>query len=459
MEGFRMQSTEHLLADSLRGEIIRPGNDRYADARCSRLVTGSPALVIVPADVHDVSTAVRFARDNGRPLAIRGGGHSFAGFSTTDTGIVLDLSRLDEVTIEDADHHVVRVGGGASWGRVCDTLAPAALAISSGDTRSVGVGGLTLSGGIGWKVRKYGLALDSLQAAQLVTADGTIMRVSAEENPDLFWALRGGGGNVGVVTAFEFVAHHTTDVHFGRLTFPAAEAATVLTGWAEYLRRAPRELSSIANLANPMTGGAGAPVELHVCWDGDDRAQAERGIAPLRALGTVLDDDVVRRPYATILEEGGTVPEGFRIDTRSGFVAPRQASVVLATLVKIAASGSSPFISIRALGGAVGDMADESTAYAHRSAELMFVTVAGGPTPVVEAGRTTRAAMWRDLEPHLCGAYANFLDTANSADVRAVYPPRTFRRLAAIKRRYDPSNLFALNHNVPPADIPEQVSA
>jgi len=457
-----MVHTERLLSGSfagrMRGDVIVPRDDRYADVRRSRLVSGSPALVVVPEDVEDVRTAVRFAQDSGLQIAVRGGGHSFAGFSTTDTGIVIDLSRLGDVAIMDRRNHLVRVGGGATWGGVSDALAPAGLALSSGDTRSVGVGGLTLTGGIGWKVRRRGLTLDSLRSARVVTADGGILEASADQNPELFWALRGGGGNFGIVTAFEFAAHRTTDVHFGKLTFPATQAAAVLTGWAEYLRRAPRELTSIANLGNPQTGGADAPVELHICWDGDGREDADRGIEPLRSLGTLLHDDVARRPYASVLEEGGSLPEGFRIDTRSGFVTAQETAAVLSKLVEFARAGGAPLISIRALGGgAVADVPNDLTAFGHRSADLMVTTVAAGPTESVEAGRPARTAMWSDLDDHLCGAYANFLDTATAADVRAVYPPATFKRLAEAKRQYDPTNVFALNHNVPPVDAREQV--
>ena len=198
----------------------------------------------------------------------------------------------------------MRIGGGATWGQVAAALAPHGLAISSGDTESVGVGGLTLSGGIGWKVSKYGLALDNLVAAEVVTADGDVVRASADEHPDLFWALRGGGGNFGIVTAFDFAAHPTTDVFLGRITFPASEAASVLQGWADYLRSAPEELTSLVNLANPFAGGPEAPVEIHVVVDGDDPERAAEAIDPIRRLGTVIDDDVALTPYADILVDG-----------------------------------------------------------------------------------------------------------------------------------------------------------
>ena len=241
---------------------------------------------------------------------MRGGGHAFQGFGTNDGGVVIDLSRLATVEVVDPERHLVRIGGGATWGQVVDALAPHGLAISSGDTRSVGVGGLTLAGGIGWKVRKYGLALDQLVAADVVTATGELVSASAEQDPDLFWAIRGGGGNFGIVASFTFAAHPTTDVFHGKITFPAAEAGSVLQGWADHLRSAPDELTSLVTLANPMAGGPQAPVEIHVVFDGDDPELAAQAIDPIRGLGSVIDDDVALKPYAEVLVEGMTPPPG-----------------------------------------------------------------------------------------------------------------------------------------------------
>ena len=254
--------------DSLRrdfgGDIIEPGNAEYESASGSLLASGNPAHVMRPQSVGDVQAGVRFAARSGLLLSVRGGGHGFAGFGTNDGGIVIDLSKLANVEIIDKERHIVRIGGGATWGQVAAALTPHGLAISSGDTKSVGVGGLTLTGGIGWKVRKHGLALDNVAAAEVVTADGEVVHANAEENPELFWAIRGGGGNFGIVTAFDFAAHPTTDVFYGKIAFAASEAATVIQGWADYLRTAPEELTSTADLANPFGGGPEAPVEIYV---------------------------------------------------------------------------------------------------------------------------------------------------------------------------------------------------
>jgi len=254
-----LENLQHLRR-GFNGDIIEPGVAEYEAASRTILVPGSPAFVLRPKSAGDVRAAVRFSAGTGLPLAVRGGGHGFPGFGTNDGGVVIDLSALSGVEVVDAERHRVRIGGGATWGQVAPALAAHGLAISSGDTKSVGVGGLTLSGGIGWKVRKYGLALDNLLAVEIVTADGSLLYASADENPELFWAVRGGGGNVGIVTAFDFQAHPTTDVFYGTISFPAAEAPTVLQGWAEYLRTAPEELTSVVDFANPFAGGPQAPV-------------------------------------------------------------------------------------------------------------------------------------------------------------------------------------------------------
>jgi FAD/FMN-containing dehydrogenase len=304
-----------------------------------------------------------------------------------------------------------------------------------------------LTGGIGWKVRKYGLAMDSLVAAEVVTADGEVVRASAAENPELFWAIRGGGGNFGIVTDFEFAAHPTTDVFHGRIAFPAAETATVLQGWADYVRTAPEELTSIANFANPFVGPE-APFEIHVTVDSDDPEFTAQLLDPIRRLGTVIGDDIALTPYADTLVDGLVPPPGIQLVTRSAFADKESVPEVLRILAEVGTAERPPLIAVRSVGGAVSRVPDDATAYAHRQAELMFVTTVAGPKPVVEAALPALAAMWGRLAPHVTGAYANFLSSATDEDVAAIYPAETYARLAAVKRRYDPANLFAGNHNV-----------
>jgi FAD/FMN-containing dehydrogenase len=311
-----MSSALETLRRDFGGAIIEPGGAEYESARRTPLAVGNPGYVLRPGSVEDVQAGVRFAArfaaSTRLALSVRSGGHGFPGFGTNDGGVVIDLSRLAHVEIIDKERHLVRIGGGATWGQVATALAPAGLAISSGDTKSVGVGGLTLAGGIGWKVRKYGLPLDNVTAAEVVTASSEVVHASAAENPELFWAIRGGGGNFGIVTAFDFAAHPTTDVFYGTITFAAAEAAAVIQGWADYLRTAPDELTSTVEFANPF-GGPGAPVEIYVAFDGDDPELAARAIDPIRRLGTVTGDDVALQPYADTLAEGTPPPPGLGV--------------------------------------------------------------------------------------------------------------------------------------------------
>src|SRR5690348_8747891 len=332
-----MSSALETLRRDFGGDIIEPGGAEYESASRTVLAAGSPARVLRPKSAGDVQAGVRFAASAGLSLSVRGGGHGFAGFGTNDGGVVIDLSDLADVEIIDKERHRVRIGGGATWGEVAAALGPHGLAISSGDTKSVGVGGLTLTGGIGWKVRKYGLALDNVIAAEVVISSGEVVHACAAQNPELFWAIRGGGGNFGIVTAFDFAAHPTTDVFYGTITFPPSEADTVIQGWADYLRTAPDELTSTADLANPFRG-PGAPVEIRVAFDGDAPDLAARAIDPIRQLGPVLDDDVAPRPYADTLEDGTPPPPGLAFAIRSAFVDRESVPAVLQILAEVRAS-------------------------------------------------------------------------------------------------------------------------
>jgi FAD/FMN-containing dehydrogenase len=231
--------------------------------------TGTPAVVVRCHGSADVREAIRFARSRNLPVAVRSGGHSGAGSSTNDGGVVIDLSPIAGIEILDRRERVVRIGSGATWIDVATTLGAHDLAISSGDTTSVGAGGLMLGGGIGWMVRRHGLAFDSLVAAEVVTADGRVVRASAGEHADLFWALRGGGGNFGVVTTFEVVAQPVDRVLFGTISYPAETAAAVLTRWRDVMRTASDDLTTTARIF-PSFGGPAAPLTIAVCYAGDD---------------------------------------------------------------------------------------------------------------------------------------------------------------------------------------------
>ncbi|GAB2621934.1 FAD-binding oxidoreductase [Pseudactinotalea suaedae] len=433
-----MLSTLEQQLDGFTGPIITPDSPDYDAAARTPLASSSPALVLRPRDVADAQRAVRAAAASGLPVAVRGGGHSFAALGTVDDGVVIDLGALSSVEVLDGGR--VRVGGGATWGEVVRALAPHGLAISSGDTASVGVGGLTLSGGIGWMVRAHGLTLDRLVAAEVVTAAGEVLTASSTSHPDLFWALRGGGGGVGVVTAFELQAAELTTVTFGTLTFPAAEAAQVVGGWAAHLRTAPRELTSAVRLANPFAGGPDAPVEVTVCAIGEDAASL---VAPLRGLGTLQSDTVAVQAYGDILEEGHVLPAGLRLAVRNGLVPPESADAAVAEVVAIAAEPQPTAIVLNSLGGALADVGADETAFAHRRAELMLSTFAGGPAPAFDGILAGVESVWARLTPHVDGAYANFLDGSSPEVQASARPEATRRRLEQVRASYDPAALFA----------------
>ena len=304
-------ATMTALQDAISGEVILPEDQAYEEARKTFVHAGTPAIVIRCHTTEDVQRAIRSARATGLPLSIRGGGHSGAGFGTNDGGMVIDMSLVNEIRVIDPPRHIVRIGTGAEWIDVATTLEAHRLAISSGDTTSVGVGGLMLGGGIGWMVRKYGLALDSLVAVEVVTADGRVLRASAHEHADLYWAIRGGGGNFGVVTRFEVAAHPVERVLFGTITYPATEAATVLRGWRDYMRTASDDITTTARLF-PAFGGPPAPLVIAVCSAGDDADTARREITPLLHLGRVVDQDIRQMPYADVLDEPGELPPSWQ---------------------------------------------------------------------------------------------------------------------------------------------------
>jgi FAD/FMN-containing dehydrogenase len=435
------------LLHDLDGDLIRPGDPGYDALRTTFTHARRPALIVRCRTPRDVRAALAQARTHGLPVSVRGGGHHGAGFATNDGGLVIDLSYLDAVDVVDRDRRLVRLGGGGTWGPVAKALAADGLALTAGDTADVGVGGLLLGGGIGWLARRYGLAVDNLVAAEVVTAAGDLVRASDTEHPDLFWALRGGGGNFGVVTAFELVAAPVTDVVFGTIRYPAAGAAAVLGRWAGYARSAPADLTTSVVL---MPGGA--PVSVYACLADTAPAVADEALWPLFQLGDALGNDLSTVPYPEILVDmsaGPGMPPGFRPIIRSAFV-PELTADLVDTLVEGAAGVPMLAVDVRALGGAVDRTPPDATAFAHRGHEALLTTVLMGTGAQVEQAAPAFADLWRALEPLTTGAYANFLTGTGPDQVAAIYPAPTYRRLAAVKRAYDPDNLFRLNYNIAP---------
>ncbi|HEU4783100.1 MAG TPA: FAD-binding oxidoreductase [Ktedonobacterales bacterium] len=439
------------LTTRIAGDVVLPTGSSFDELRNVFNRAGSPTAIVRAQTNDDVSIAIRFARERQLALSVRSGGHGLSGLATNNDGLVIDLARFNAVEILDPAHHLVRVGAGAHWGDVAQTLAPHGLAISSGDTRQVGVGGLTLGGGIGWMVRKYGLTIDSIEAADLITADGRVLHVSAREHPDLFWAIRGGGGNFGVVTSFDFHAQPSAEIVGGTVIYDPAEAENVLSAWARSMREAPEDLSSTFVLFSGFGPQLPAQIMVLLCYAGDDEARANEAIKPFLHLGAVRSQDIQRKPYHAMLEDAVAPPPALRVVGHDGFLKTLNSEAIAALAANYGQTGK-PIAQIRALGGAVDRVSSEATAFAHRGNEALVVVPAFAPKDASdEQAQQIRQAAWQPLAPLANGAFLNFVSDASEATVAAIYPSATYARLARIKATYDPDNIFNQNQNIKPA--------
>ncbi len=438
------------LNQHIGGKVIVPGSDTYEKLRNVFNQTGSPAG-IVQAQTHlDIVEALRFAREQGLPLSVRSGGHGFSGQATNTGGLVLDLAAFNQVEVLDPAQRLVRLGAGAHWEEAAQVLTAHGLAISSGDTNQVGVGGLTLGGGIGWMVRTYGLTIDSLHAAELVTADGRLLRVNSEEHPDLFWAIRGGGGNFGVVTSFDFHAVTCRAVIGGSVIYDVAEAEHVLAAWADAMREAPEELNSTIILFSGFEPQMPPRVSVLLCYAGDDQAKADAAIQPLLHLGTVQAHHVQKKPYDAMLEEAVSPPPGLKLVGHNGFLKTLSPEAIAVLAANYGQPGK-PIAQIRSLGGAMARVSPQATAFAHRESEALVIVPAFAPVSAPEEqAQQVRQAAWGPLAALSSGAYVNFLSDASQTSVAAAYPDETYARLASIKATYDPDNIFNQNQNIKP---------
>ena len=445
------------LREDFDGRVIAPGDSGYDDARMVFMggFDRRPAVIVRPKDAAEVSRVVTLARETGLELAVRSGGHSSAGHSTTEGGIVLDLAEMRAMEV-DADGRTAWAETGLTAAAYSATAAAHGLATGFGDTGSVGIGGITLGGGIGYLVRKHGLTVDSLLAADVVTADGQLLRADAESHPDLFWAIRGGGGNFGVATRFQFRMHDVDSIVGGMLFLPATPE--VIAAFVAEAEAAPDELSTIANVmpAPPMPF---LPAEHHgklvimalMAYAGPVD-EGERVLAPFRALATPIADMLRPMPYPEIYppddESYHPVATGRNlfVDTVDRGVAE--------TIVEHLESSTAPMrvAQLRVLGGAMARVPAEATAFAHRSGRIMVnvAAVYGGPdeAAVHVPWVTGFAAALRQSHT---GAYVGFVADEGEQRIHDAYPGSTWDRLCEIKRRYDPTNLFRLNQNIPPA--------
>ena len=435
------------LAESLAGELLLDGDFGYDGAR--RVWNGMhrryPALIVRAQSAPDVVHAVDFARERELLLAVKGGGHSWPGRSVADGALMIDLSALDDVTVDPATRRA-RVGGGALLYDLDVAALRHNLATTAGIVSHTGVGGLTLGGGYGRLGRKLGLTIDSLLSAEIVTASGQTLRLSDDENEDLFWAIRGGGGNFGVVTEFEFALHETSaDMYGGVMLWPLAHARDVLDYYAEN----SADLSNDMFMAPGMITGAdgGAYLAMDICHCGDPR-DAEEELAPLRAIARPAMDGAVPTAYLTMQTRmDGIARPGIRSYIKSGMVREFTPALV-DTLLEAFEPGQGVVVNSFATGGAIAEVAETATAWPHRNAQSMIGAVSFWPDASLDEARigATRA-IWSELEPHTGGYYANI--QADDIEVAGNFGP-VYERLVSIKNRHDPMNLFRLNSNIEP---------
>jgi FAD/FMN-containing dehydrogenase len=450
------QSTEVSISDlaaALTGELIAPDDPGYDEARSVffKGIDRRPAAIAQVADTSDVARVITLARESGAELAVRSGGHSRAGHGTSDGGLVIDLSGMKALDI-DAEGRSAWVETGTTAGEYTAATGEQGLATGLGDTGSVGIGGITVAGGIGFLVRKNGLTIDDLLAAEVVTADGEVRKVNAESDPDLFWAIRGGGGNFGVATRFQLRLHEISEIAGGMLILPATPQA--ITGFLQAAEAAPDDLSAIANvmLAPPMPfvpeEHHGKPIVMGQFAYVGPLDRTEDVIAPFRSLAEPLADMVRPIHYPDLYEGEGPEP---RFATGTNFfvdsLEPAGAEAILEQLH--ASTAMMKAVQLRVLGGAMAQVPTDATAFPRRDRPLM-VNVAAMYADAAE--KDTHDAWVAGLAGTLSdgpGGYVGFLGEEDEATIRAAYGPN-WDRLREVKRRYDPDNLFRLNHNIPP---------
>lgn len=422
------------LPPALAATAVEPGDKAYRKVRSTYMRSGAPGLVLRPGAPTEVAEALAFARQQDVPLAVRSGGHGISGRSTNDGGIVIDLARLNDVDVSGTR---VRVGPGASWGHVAESLAPHGLAMSSGDFGDVGVGGLATAGGIGFLSRKFGLTIDHVTAAEVVLADGRMVRADARENPDLFWALRGAGGNFGIVTAFELDAYPVSDVVFAQMLYDASDTSALLERWGKLVEAAPRELTSFLYL---FAGRRGAPptAQAATVWAGDDTDTAVDALTPLLSVAPVLQQQAQLLPYPAIVAPSDAAHYGGQADPLfSNGLAVHLGPDLSEGIADGLLSGVTPWIAIRAAGGAVNDVNPRATAYPHRHQNFNVSAVGGN--------RERFRGHWDELRRHLDGLYLSFETDQRPQRLRDAFPGDTLTRLRELKAVYDPENVLRQN--------------
>jgi len=448
------------LRERVRGEIITPDDDRYEEARhvYNAMIDRRPSLILRAADAGDVMAGVDYARENGLDLAVRGGNHSVPGFGTCDDGIVVDLGGMRGVRV-DAAKRTARAEGGATWGDFNHATHAFGLATTGGIISTTGIGGLTLGGGIGHTARGFGLSIDNLVSADVVTADGHLLVASDTENEDLFWALRGGGGNFGVVTSFDYALHPLAQVYGGPMFFELEDAETVLRFYRDFIASAPEQLGAFPGfqVAPPLPF---IPEDRHgdtfvivvAAWAGP-LDEGEKALKPIHDAAPVVAEFVGPMPYPALNSAfDGLVPPGLQHYWKASFAGELTDGAIAAHLEygpKIPTMNSA--LHIYPIDGAVHRVASDATAFAYRDASFATVIAGMWPSPADNEANTAwvrdyYAALARESE---MGAYVNFLSDDDQGRIRTNYGGN-YDRLVSLKNKYDPGNLFHLNQNISP---------
>lgn len=445
----------------LRGTLIRPGDEEYEAARhvWNGMIDRRPALIVRCAGVADVISAVTFARDNDLTVAVRGGGHNVAGNATCDGGMVIDLSAMKGIRV-DPSSRTARAEPGLLWSEFDHETQAFGLATTGGLVSSTGISGFTLGGGIGWLARKHGLACDNLLSVDVATADGRLLTASPIENADLFWGVRGGGGNFGVVTSFEYQVHSVGRMVLGGAVFyPLDRAREVLRFYREYAAQAPDEVTTLVVIMTapplPFIPGdlQGKPaIAIAACYAGNQE-EGEATLAPLHSFGPPAADVVGPIPYVALqsmFDEGA--PAGLHNYWKSHYLAGLDDDTI-DTILQHVAGLPAPFsmVHLHQMQGSVGRAPKEGSAFSHRDAAYILNIIGTWSSPQESDGQIRWVrSLWAAMEPFSAGVYVNFMADEGDAMVKTAYGEDTHRRLVALKQKYDPSNFFHLNQNIKP---------
>ena len=438
------------LGESLRGNLLLPGHAAYEEAR--RVLNASidkhPALIVQPKGLADVKNAVDFARESNLLVAVKCGGHSFSGKSTCDGGLMIDLSTLRHVRV-DPRAQIAQVSGGSLLGDMDHDTMAFGLVTTAGTVSHTGVAGLTLGGGYGRLARRFGLALDNVRSVDIVTADGTLRHASADENPELYWGVRGGGGNFGVVTSFEFDLHRMDrEVIGGTIAFPLSQARQILNFYADYGASAPDELYMDGGLVGSTDGDM---AWLHICYSGP-KNQAERILTTIRSAGTPIFDDIKPVDYVALQKSADTSdPRARGTYTKSGFVSELSPGMIDALITGLETHpGRTMNVYFQHGGGAIARVPNDATAFPHRHGTFNALLLMDWP---VQSDPTEHIAYirryWASIEDYTRGFYTNEIADETQTIVDSNYMGN-YDRLLALKNRYDPTNLFRLNANIVP---------